>query len=184
MSHIQLEAEIESRIIGKGMEAFRRLSNSQQRTIVEFLECNRRETIMSPLEVINAYLTWEGIINYTDQITNLVLNAYNADIQTFLIYCPHEGMTQSLFLNYAEETLAQILHRQMQQDDAGCDLLYSMLQTSSLWDDHTPALYDSLIIQFGHGMPALIQLARDLGWRVEMISNFYDDHDFNPFSDI
>lgn len=81
MSHINLEAEIESRIIGKGMEAFRRLSNSQQKTIVEFLKENYRETLMTPLDVINAYLTWEGIIGYTDSIVNLVLQAYNADIR-------------------------------------------------------------------------------------------------------
>lgn len=81
MSHINLEAEIESRIIGKGMEAFRRLANYQQRKVSDFLEENRRETLMSPLDVINAYLTWEGIIGYTDSIVNLVLQAYNADIR-------------------------------------------------------------------------------------------------------
>ena len=81
MSQVILEPEIESRIIGKGMEAFRRLSNSQQNTIVEFLKENRRQTIMSPLEVIEAYLTWEGIMGYTDSIVNLVLQAYNADIR-------------------------------------------------------------------------------------------------------
>jgi hypothetical protein len=81
MSHINLEAEVEARIIGQGMVAFRRLANYQQRKVSDFLEENRRETLMSPLDVINAYLTWEGIIGYTDQITNLVLNAYNADIR-------------------------------------------------------------------------------------------------------
>lgn len=82
MSQVILEPEIESRIIGKGMQAFRRLSNSQQNTIVEFLEENRRQTLMSPLDVINAYLTWKGIIGYTDSIVNLVLQAYNADIRS------------------------------------------------------------------------------------------------------
>ena len=101
-------------------------------------------------------------------------------IETILVYCPHEGMAQSLFLNYAGEHVEEILNQQTNPNDSGVELLYSMLQTSSLWDDHTPALYDSLIIQFGQGIPALIQLARDLGWRVEFVGNFYDE-DFRPF---
>lgn len=72
---------LEGRLIGQGMQAFRRLSNSHQRVIVKFLEENPRATIMSPLEVIEAYLNWEGIIGYTDNIVNLVLQAYNADIR-------------------------------------------------------------------------------------------------------
>lgn len=78
---IHLEADIENRLIGQGLKAFRRLSDSQQRSIVAFLEVNSRATIMSPLELIEAYLHWEGIIGYTDQIVNLVLQAYNADIR-------------------------------------------------------------------------------------------------------
>lgn len=87
-------------------------------------------------------------------------------IETILVYCPHEGLNRSLFLNYAAETLDQLLDQQKNPNDSGVELLYSMLQTSSLWDDHTPALYDSLIMQFGQGIRPLIQLAYDLGWEV------------------
>lgn len=130
---------------------------------------------------------WFAFSNEEDNPNYIVFHEFKFDrevemeIETILVYCPHEGLNRSLFLNYAGECVEEILNQQTNPNDSGVELLYSMLQTSSLWDDHTPALYDSLIIQFGYGLPPLIQLARDLGWRVEMISNFYDDPDFRPF---
>jgi hypothetical protein len=102
-------------------------------------------------------------------------------IETILVYCPHEGMAQSMFLNYAAETVQEILSIQSNPTSAGVQMFEEFLLTSSLWDNHTtPARYEELKLQFAPGIPALVQLARDLGWKVEFVGNIYDDEDFKP----
>ena len=71
----------EKRISGQGKAAYHRLSLQDQRRIVEFLEENPNEWILSPKDLVNAYLIWEGIMGYTDAIINLVLKSYDADIR-------------------------------------------------------------------------------------------------------
>ena len=48
------------------------LPENMQEDIKSFMEENSRECIYTRTDVINAWLTWNGIIGYTDQIISLV----------------------------------------------------------------------------------------------------------------
>lgn len=52
--------------------------------LVEEAEYKREELdIMGAYDLIDAYLTWNGIINYTDDIINVVFAAYKVDVDEF-----------------------------------------------------------------------------------------------------
>lgn len=103
-------------------------------------------------------------------------------IETILVYCPHEGLNRSLFLNYAAETVVEIADKQNNQEDPNLKLFCDFLKESSLYTMDSRFEHDMVMVQeFGGGIPAAIQLARDLGWRVEFVGNIYDDPDFRPF---
>lgn len=57
-------------------KAYNSLTESQQRIIDEFLELNPREQLYGPHDIVNAYLCWNGIMGFTRDIINVVLNSH------------------------------------------------------------------------------------------------------------
>ena len=63
-------------ISGPAIDSYQQLDGGQQKDVDAFCEANPRATLYSKRDVVNAWLTWNGIINYTEQIVSLVENVY------------------------------------------------------------------------------------------------------------
>lgn len=63
---------ITDRITGPAIDAFQQLNGQQQYAIEEFLSANKGETLYSKRDIVNAWLTWNGIVGYTEDIISLV----------------------------------------------------------------------------------------------------------------
>jgi hypothetical protein len=69
-------ADINDRISGPAIDAFQALSGDLQRDVIAHLQYNPRAHLYSLEDIVNAWLTWNGIIGYTPKIVRLVQQAY------------------------------------------------------------------------------------------------------------
>ena len=73
---MSMHADVMSRMTGKAIHAYNRLTTLQQGDVNAFLLENPGRTLCSEREVIEAWLIWNGIIGYDQDIIDLVVNAY------------------------------------------------------------------------------------------------------------
>lgn len=64
------------RITGPAAKSYLKLSASQQRAIDQYLEANPYSTIHDNRDLVEAWLIWEGIIGFTDDIIAIVQSVY------------------------------------------------------------------------------------------------------------
>ena len=66
------------RIHSNAIPAFNNLTDNQQKAITEFLEANPGQTVYDQNDLIEAYLSWNGIINYASSLTLFFKNVLKA----------------------------------------------------------------------------------------------------------
>lgn len=67
---------ITDRITGPAIDAFQQLNGQQQYHVEEFLSANKGAELYSKRDVVNAWLTWNGIVGYTDDIISIVQHTF------------------------------------------------------------------------------------------------------------
>ena len=67
---------VTDRITGEAIEAYQQLRGKFQQDIDLFLSCNPRARLTSRMDIVDAYLHWNGIIGYTLDIVELVQNSH------------------------------------------------------------------------------------------------------------
>lgn len=67
---------VNDRITGPAVDAFQQLDGDLQFTVIEFLQENPTKELYSKEDVLNAWLTWNGIIGFTPQIMRLVRQTF------------------------------------------------------------------------------------------------------------
>jgi hypothetical protein len=65
---------VTDRITGRAIDVYQYLDGRQQADVDAYLEANPRAELYVPRDVVNAWLTWNGIIGYTEQIVSLIHN--------------------------------------------------------------------------------------------------------------
>lgn len=68
--------DVNSRINGPAIDSFQMLDGDLQRDVMAYLEDKPRAELYSKEDVINAWMTWNGIIGYTPKIVRLVQQTY------------------------------------------------------------------------------------------------------------
>lgn len=68
--------EISAQLGSEALEAFERLLPTQQEIVRIFLRENHHCYLHGKRDVVDAYLKWEGIIGYTENLIQLVRRAY------------------------------------------------------------------------------------------------------------
>ena len=64
------------RINGPAFVAFQQMDADLQRDILAYLDDRPRDQCFTSEDLVRAYLTWNGIINYTATIVRLVLQSH------------------------------------------------------------------------------------------------------------
>ena len=67
------------KITGEALQAYNRLGPRFQQDIEHYMESNPRAVLLSHVDVVDAWLTWNGIINYTSHIVALVTGAFGKE---------------------------------------------------------------------------------------------------------
>ena len=73
---MSIRANVMSRMTDKAIHAYNRLTTLQQGDVNAFLLENPGRALCSEREVIGAWLIWNEIIGYDQDIIDLVVNAY------------------------------------------------------------------------------------------------------------
>ena len=71
-----------SRMSNAAVQAYLNLPAGAQKDVAEYMHTNDREELSSPRDVVDAYLVWNGIIGFTDQIVSVVRAAYGNNDET------------------------------------------------------------------------------------------------------
>lgn len=69
---------VTDRITGPAIDAYQYLDAGQQKAVDDYLTENPRVELYSIRDVVDAWLTWNGICGYTEQIVSLIQNCNKA----------------------------------------------------------------------------------------------------------
>lgn len=67
---------INDRITGPAIDVIQQLDDDLQQDVYQFLQDNEWAELYSEEDVLNAWLTWNGIIGFTPQIMRLVRQTF------------------------------------------------------------------------------------------------------------
>lgn len=69
-------AEVTERMAAAARAAYNNLPVQYQQDVLSFLQSNPSQFLLSPRDVVDAWLMWNGMIGYSDTIVHLVRSAF------------------------------------------------------------------------------------------------------------